>query len=357
MGDIAGAAMGPIGLMSGAGGGGALGGIAGSVGGTLGGVTNGLYNGLGLNNTYGAVAPELMQPVTEQQARDAYARAQAALDQQNAFLQALQAQGTQGMGSQTALGQMLMDQAQGKGANPAQAMLSNATGANVANQAALMAGQRGASANPGLIARQAAMQGGALQQQAAGQSALMQAQQQLAAQNQLQNLAATQIGQQAGVQNQYNIAAQNEQQNLLNAIAAQNQNRVTAQGNINQVNASVNAGNQAARGQLIGNITGAAGSAMGLAHGGQVPQKAGPRSYVAKFAMGGHVVGEQLAAKGEMVPGKAVVQGDSPKNDIVDAKLSPGEIVIPRSIAQSPDAIQKSAEFVAAVLRKKGRLK
>lgn len=40
---------------------------------------------------------------------------------------------------------------------------------------------------------------------------------------------------------------------------------------------------------------------------------------------------------GGKVEGKAKVQGDSPINDIVDAKLSPGEIVIPRSIAHSSD--------------------
>lgn len=33
------------------------------------------------------------------------------------------------------------------------------------------------------------------------------------------------------------------------------------------------------------------------------------------------------------VPGTAPVPGDSPANDIVDAKLSPGEVVIPRSVA------------------------
>lgn len=69
--------------------------------------------------------------------------------------------------------------ANGTGPNPAQAALNQATGQNVANQAALMAGQRGAGANVGLMARQASQQGAATQQQAAGQSATMQAQQQL----------------------------------------------------------------------------------------------------------------------------------------------------------------------------------
>lgn len=36
-------------------------------------------------------------------------------------------------------------------------------------------------------------------------------------------------------------------------------------------------------------------------------------------------------SKGEKVPGRAVVKGDSEKNDIVPAALSPGEVVVPRS--------------------------
>lgn len=39
---------------------------------------------------------------------------------------------------------------------------------------------------------------------------------------------------------------------------------------------------------------------------------------------------------GGKVPGVPKVMGDSPKNDIVPAKLSPGEIVLPRSVVQNP---------------------
>lgn len=54
------------------------------------------------------------------------------------------------------------------------------------------------------------------------------------------------------------------------------------------------------------------------------------------------------------VPGKAEVAGDSEKNDVVDAKLSPGEIVIPRSIAKSPNAPEEAAAFVAHLMRRQG---
>ncbi len=49
---------------------------------------------------------------------------------------------------------------------------------------------------------------------------------------------------------------------------------------------------------------------------------------------------------GGKVPGKAYVFGDDEKNDTVKAKLSPGEIVIPRSHAGSPEA---AADFVRAL--------
>jgi hypothetical protein len=50
---------------------------------------------------------------------------------------------------------------------------------------------------------------------------------------------------------------------------------------------------------------------------------------------------------GGKVKGKALVDGNSAANDIVPAMLSPGEIVIPRTIAKkSPDEI---AQFIMAL--------
>lgn len=54
-------------------------------------------------------------------------------------------------------------------------------------------------------------------------------------------------------------------------------------------------------------------------------------------------------AKGGRVDGRPLVKGDHPANDIVPALLSPGEIVIPRSIAQADDAPEKAAAFVRAL--------
>lgn len=55
------------------------------------------------------------------------------------------------------------------------------------------------------------------------------------------------------------------------------------------------------------------------------------------------------ASKGGTVPGEPEVFGDHEANDTVPAMLSPGEIVIPRSIAQGPDASGRAAAFVAAL--------
>lgn len=53
---------------------------------------------------------------------------------------------------------------------------------------------------------------------------------------------------------------------------------------------------------------------------------------------------------GAKVPGRAKVAGDHPDNDTVHAVLSPGELVIPRTVVQAgPDAIKK---FAAALLEK-----
>lgn len=59
-----------------------------------------------------------------------------------------------------------------------------------------------------------------------------------------------------------------------------------------------------------------------------------------------------LSAQGGPVPGHAPIQGDSRKNDIVPAMLSPGEIVIPRSVLQSDNPVENAAKFVANELAK-----
>jgi hypothetical protein len=79
----------------------------------------------------------------------------------------------------------------------------------------------------------------------------------------------------------------------------------------------------------------------GYAHGGEV---SGGKCY----AEGGEVHDHDLCMKvGGTVPGEPNVPGDSAQNDTVPARLSPHEIVLPRSVATAPDAPQKAAQFVA----------
>ena len=59
-----------------------------------------------------------------------------------------------------------------------------------------------------------------------------------------------------------------------------------------------------------------------------------------------------LASRGGTVPGKAKVSGDSFANDIVNAKLSPGEIVIPRSHAMNAE---KAKSFIDQLMLREGK--
>ncbi len=58
---------------------------------------------------------------------------------------------------------------------------------------------------------------------------------------------------------------------------------------------------------------------------------------------------------GGPVPGEAVVPGDSPANDTQLAKLSPGEIVLPRSVTQPAPDPNKVMEFLKSLPRPQAR--
>lgn len=326
----------------------------------------GTAGGAGGTGFAGPSQAGLQHPVTADQANAAYAGTQQGIDaqqkllaalqganglkdQSNVFLQqqnlANQLAAANGVGNQSAalkaqqqlaqqqqglVGQY-QDIASGRGPNPAAAMLNQATGQNVANQAALMAGQRGAGANVGLMARQAAQQGAATQQQAAGQAAVMQANQQLNALGQIgaqqqaigntnQNVAgiaaqqlAAQQGQQgalAGMANQevanqmagtnmYNQAQQGLYGTVLGGINAQNSADISNQASINAANAGLASSRMGQQGSMVGGVLNGAAAVAGLARGGEIHKMAdggvaaptvapmsGPQSSWGKFAMG-----------------------------------------------------------------------
>lgn len=213
-------------------------------------------------------------PVNQDQINASYGQNQSSLLQQQNLLNALGQQN--GISNQTNVYNQLQGVVNGTGPNPAQAMLAQQTGANVANQSALMAGQRGASANAGLLARQAAQQGAATQQQAAGQGATLQAQQSLNALGQAGNMANTQVANQLSATNAVTSAQQAEQANLLNAMGAYNQASVGSQGSVNAGNTSL--ANTTMQGQqgLLGGLLNSAGGASSMTGGNRSGAVAGP---------------------------------------------------------------------------------
>lgn len=109
--------------------------------------------------------------------------------------------------------------------------------------------------------------------------------------------------------------------------------KATGQANVSQqqANQATQAGQQQAG--LIGGLIGAGGT-VGAAAMAPRPMKA--------------------AAEGGHVPGTPSVPGDSARNDKVPAMLSPGEVVVPRSVAPHPELAKR---FVEHVMRNKVPIK
>jgi hypothetical protein len=291
-----------------------------------------------------ASGTNIAQPTTTAQANTAYDQTQQGLQNQQAFLQALQGQGGLGnqsnvFGQQQNLANMMQGVAAGTGPNPALAQLNQTTGQNIAATTAALAGARGAGSNPALMARTAARQGADIQQQAAGQGATLAAQQQIAGmdalsrqQQQMASLANQQVANQAAATNAYSSAAQNQQQNLLASINAQNQANVAMQSNINNANAQIQG--QTAGGQqgFLGGLLGAAGQGIGLlaSAGGTAAGLANPITLPASLATGmvaatgGRVKRDQIGhnprglvamAEGGTPPSSEVARTNTPRID------------------------------------------
>lgn len=287
------------------------------------------------------------------------------------------------------LASMLANQANGLGPNLANQQLQNATAQNVSNQAALMAGQRGASSNVGLMGRQIANQGAQIQQQAAGQAAANRLQEQLQAEalyGQTQN----QIGQ------------------LASSIYGGAQGAV---GNANKVGAEIGGQNAQMNQGLIGGIANTGAKLLGMADGGtpdnsnsMFPGLGKGSNFGFNFVNGKKPASSPMAGATDIAPTgfagadmgaaatpailaaakgggvddlpfiphdyrrggevkaknpaqKAVVPGNSYKNDKIPALMSEGEVVLPREVTQSPNAPQNAARFMSEVMAGKHRKK
>lgn len=274
-----------------------------------------LANAFGIGSSgenWVAEKAKLDETMTPEQVQQAMAQHNASIQGQGQLAQQLAAQGGMGkqndvygqqqglvgqqqgiLGQQQGLAEQLAQMSQGGGPNPALAQLQQATGQNVAQQAALMGSARGGSANAGLMARQAAQQGSNIQQQAVGQGATMQAQQQLGAINALgqqqqamgntSTMIGNTMGQMGGMANQQvanqlagtgalTNATANNQAQITGGLQQQNAQRLQ---NIQQAN-SAQAGIEqvAAKGEqdTRSGIFSALGKAIALSEGGEVPQ-------------------------------------------------------------------------------------
>lgn len=228
----------------------------------------GAAGGAGGTGFAGPESAQIVNPIQSGQLAASATGNQQALAQQQALVQALQAQN--GIGNQSNIYNQLQGVVSGTGPNPAQAQLAQATGANTANQAALMAGQRGAGSNVGLMARQAAQQGAANQQSAAGQAATLQANQSLNALQSAGNIANTQVANQMGAVNSNTGAQQAQQAALFGAQQGVNNAHVGMQSNINNVNGQL--ANTQLQGQqaTTGGLMNASALTNALARGGKV---------------------------------------------------------------------------------------
>lgn len=268
-------------------------GIAKPLGSFVGGIGGSVAEGAGAINNYKADNPYLPQYLQQQ------------IDQQNQIY-----------GGQNTLAQALQQQMAGEGPNPAQTQFLGNTQSNIANAQGLIASQRGL--NPALAARMGANSAAYNNEQAAMGSALLQQQQQLGATQNLQNLYNQMANANLGYQQNYRGAEQGQQ----------------------QINSGVAGQNTQVRGQMAGAVL--SGISQGAAAGASGGKSGGGTATPAPTA----------AAHGGVIQGKAPVPGDSPKNDIVDAKLSPGEIVVPRSKANDPE---KAKAFIEHLFEMEGK--
>jgi hypothetical protein len=219
---------------------------------------------------------------------------------------------------QAALGEALRAQAEGRTPSLAQMQFARALEQSQAAAASQLASARGlspAQAQRMLMTRQAAAQ-----QQAAGQSGMLRLQEQQAAQAALGNLLGQRRQQEllggqlaAGLYGTAGgLGMEQARMQQQAALALQQQANLEAQRNAQLT------------GAVVGGLASLGVSALGKARGGAME-----------------------------VPGKAKFKGDTRSNDTVPALLSPGEIVLPRSVAQDEEAPEKAKKFVEAIKTKK----
>lgn len=233
--------------------------------------------------------------------------------------------GSRGVGAeQAALADALRAQAEGRGLSLAQLQYRQALEGAQAAAASQLASARGLS--PAQAQRLMLTQQAGMRAQAASQSAQLRLQEQQAAQAALGNL-----------------LGQRRQQELLGGQLA-----------AGLYGTAGGLGTQQAIQQAELEQRGA-GMAMGIGQQErELAQRQSASAMGAGATAGAALFGAMKARGGAAeVPGKAKFKGDTRSNDTVPALLSPGEIVLPRTVAQSEDAPEKAKKFVEAIKKQK----
>lgn len=236
---------------------------------------------------------------------------------------------------QRKLAEALRAQAEGRAPSLAGMQFARALEQSQAAGASQLASARGLS--PAQAQQMLATQQAAARQGAAGQSAILRLQEQQAAQAALGNA----------------LASQRQQQILTASTAGQLGSSAGSMGLSQQqmeqqrINSeeALKLDQQRRQEQMI---AGGVGAVLGGLTGGLAAPAGGTLLGVLKGAAGA-ARGREMAE----VPGTAKFKGDTRSNDTVPAVLSPGEIVLPRTVAQSKDAPNKAKDFVAAIKSKR----
>lgn len=221
----------------------------------------------------------------------------------------------------------LSERALGRGPSLAEAQLRSATNRNLSQQLAAAASMRGR--NTGAAQRQLLQQQGEAGRNLAQDAATARMAEQQAAQSQALN--------------QGNVLAGSINQNLQTGYGFKTGARIQQaqmQQQTDALNSQIAAANQANQQQMTGSLLSAAGQLAGSYYG-----SSGSAASGAPVGSSGPTL--KFKAHGGMVSGAAEIPGNDIKNDKVPHMLSPGEIVIPRSHATSPE---KAKKFVQQLL-------
>jgi hypothetical protein len=237
---------------------------------------------------------------------------------------------------QADLASALKAQMEGKGQSLAAMQYARALEASQAAAASQIASARGLS--PAQAQRLLMTQQAAARQAAAGKSAELRLQEQQVAQSALGNL----LGQQ-------------RQQELLGGQLAAGMYGTASQIGMEQARldqqakmAALNLDqqNQATQRQMAGTIaTAGATFAQPFLSDGLKTAPAQPATATPPAP--------SKNSKGGEIKGRANYRGDTTSNDTVPALLSPGEIVLPRTVAQDDKAPEKAKKFVEAIKKNK----